>query len=990
MINTPPQRPAWRLALLGAALTAVTATAAPDRLKALSPEAALASFRLESGLEISLVAAEPLVIDPVAFAFDETGGLYVVEGRGYPDPIAGEPTTEGRVARLEDTDQDGRFDRRTEFATGFTYPNGVLPWRGGVFVTCAPDIVYLQDTDGDGVADIRRVVLTGFSDSKTSQIRMSHPVLGLDGWVYVTSGLNEGKVSSPLHPERPPVAFSPTDSRFHPDTLEFQTTGGRGQFGLSFDPFGRRFICSNRHPVRHVVLERSHLQRNPHLPFTETMQDVSPVEAEAKVFPISGASTTADFIPELMGRSHTGTFTSACGVEIFLGTALTPGHVGNAFICEPAQNLIQRQILRPDGVSFRSEPAYDGREFLASSDEWFRPVFLQHGPDGALYLADMHRRVIDHAQYVPEGIRPTMDFQSGKDSGRIYRIARAGFGPRAHRPLADFAGDSMTGQLCDALNSAEEWERRTAHRLLLERADPAATAPLKGNVLHAPQAESRVRSLWLLHSLGRLDLATLMRALRDKAPGVREQAVLLTERACHESEPLAQAVAVAANDEDMRVRLAAALVLGSMPDRTALPALARIAARDGADRWIRAAVLSGVNGRLTGFLDAFRASLAGDERAADAVMQDLGRLFGVAATLAECRQLFSDVLKGGAEETRGIVTTLGLVQGLAARTEVTRGRNVLRALLPEGQAPDADRALERFIGTTAAFGAREDAPTAMRIAAAGVLGYTDFDRAGAILVGMMDARQPIELQLEAVSALTRFSDPRAAHFLTGKKVWNRYTPRTKTAVISALVSKSEFIEVLLQAINDGVVKATDIPSVWRQRLMKHAKPDIAARANELFAPLEGGDRMKVYQSHLPLLREAADPDQGKAVFLRVCSACHTLGGVGGKVGPDLSGVRNQPAEALLLHIIVPNYEVLPAYQTVTVERRDGGILSGWMVAETDNSITLRTAHGTEETVLRPSIQHITNAGISLMPDGLEQAMTRSELAALIAYLKSDS
>src|SRR5690554_5156647 len=195
---------------------------------------AMASFQLEPGLRIELVAAEPLVIDPVAFAFDEDRVMYVVENRGYPDPAnGGTPTRLGRIARLEDTNGDGRYDQRTEFATDLTYPNGILPWKGGIFVICAPDIFYFKDTDGDGIADIKKTVLTGFNSDRTAQIRVSHPILGLDGWVYVTSGLNGGEVSSPVHPDRPAISFAAADGRFHPETYEFETTGGRSQFGLA-------------------------------------------------------------------------------------------------------------------------------------------------------------------------------------------------------------------------------------------------------------------------------------------------------------------------------------------------------------------------------------------------------------------------------------------------------------------------------------------------------------------------------------------------------------------------------------------------------------------------------------------------------------------------------------------------------------------------------------------------------------------------------------
>src|SRR5215207_9695310 len=408
-----------------AALGFANGMIAAERHPAVSPTEALQRFQLEPGLRIEVVAAEPLVINPVAFVFDGPGRLFVAEGRGYPDALeGGSKTTEGRIALLEDPDGDGRFDRRTEFATGLGYVNGLMLWRGGMFVTAAPDILYLKDTDGDGIADERRVVLTGFDITKTAQLRVSHPTLGFDGKIYITSGLNGGKVTSPEHPERPAVTFSLRDGRFDPDTFEFENTSGRAQFGLTFDAFGRRFICSNRHPVLQVMLEPWHLSRNPHLAFTDSTQEVSKVEAEAKVFPISRATISADFIPKLMGAPHTGTFTSASSVLVFGGNGLAPEHVGNVFICESAQNLIQRQVFRPEGASFRSEPVHRGKEFLASPDVWFRPVFFGEGPDGALYVADMYRREIDHPRYVPEESRGLLDFEGGKDRGRIWRVVR--------------------------------------------------------------------------------------------------------------------------------------------------------------------------------------------------------------------------------------------------------------------------------------------------------------------------------------------------------------------------------------------------------------------------------------------------------------------------------------------------------------------------------------------------------------------------------------
>ncbi|WP_215242378.1 PVC-type heme-binding CxxCH protein [Dyadobacter helix] len=950
---------------------------------------AMASFKLEPGLRIELIAAEPLVVDPVALAFDEKRRMYVVEDRGYPDPAeGGSPTTLGRIALLEDKDGDGKYDHRSEFATGLTYPNGLLVWKGGVFVTCAPDIYYMKDTDGDGVADIRQVVLTGFSNKQTAQIRVSHPTLGLDGKVYVTSGLNSGEVRSPLYPDRPAVSFAPADGRFDPETFEFETTGGRSQFGLTFDAYGRRFGCSNRHPVRQIVLEPWHLRRNPYLLFTETIENVSKVEAEAAVFPISGAITSADFIPRLIGLSHTGTFTSASGVMMYNGTGLTAAHRGNVFICESAQNLVQRQIVSPKGVSFQSELPYKGREFLSSTDEWFRPVFLQHGPEGALYIADMHRKVIDHPSYVPEEARGGLDFESGKTDGRIYRVIRESFKDKSPVGLASFGS---VKQLVSALQSPEEWERQTAHRLLLENRDQAAVPFLKQAVISSKFPESRLRALWILESYKASDPKTLQVALADKDAGVREQAVLLAGNAYSSHPELLSFLTAAAHDPAARVRFTSALVLGSVEGSRATSALCSIAARDGADRWVRAAVLSGIGNRLPEFLAAFRAQPKPDPVAFSAVMQDLGQLFGNGASFADCRILLKDMIENHGDYGWRISTTLGLAEGVSRRTGLPSSEDgILFSLLGENAQVSEKQQLNKFITEVASRAGNPALGTRSRISATALLGYTPFDKSLKVLQKLMDARNPAELQLETVSALARLGDVRGGVYLTQKNIWSNYTPRVKSAVIAAMVSSPAFINVLFGTIEKQVISAAEISSMDRQRLMKNKDEAISARAQELFRELEGGGRMKVYQDYRSILTSTADAKSGKAVFTRACSACHTYAGSGGKVGPDLTGVRNQPADALLLHILVPNYEVLPAYQAVSVETNDGRSLSGWLMAESDNSLTLKTAFGTQESILRKNIKTLSNSGLSLMPEGLEQTMTRDELAQLIAFLKAGS
>jgi putative membrane-bound dehydrogenase-like protein len=959
----------------------------------LEPDAALKAFQLEAGLRIELVAAEPLVIDPVAFAFDPAGRLYVAEGRGYPDPLEGGGTTLGRIALLEDTDGDGRYDRRTEFATGLGYVNGLALWRGGVFVTAAPDILYLKDHDGDGVADERRVVLTGFDATKTAQLRVSHPTLGFDGKIYVTSGLNGGKVMSPAHPDRAPVVFNTRDGRFDPDTLEFENTGGRAQFGLTFDAYGRRFICSNRHPVLQVVLEPWQLRRNPNLAFTETVQEVSKVEAEAKVFPISKAVITADFIPKLMAAPHAGTFTSACGVFVFGGTALAPEHVGNVFVCEPAQNLVQRQVFRSAGASLRSEVPYKGKEFLASTDVWFRPVFLGSGPDGALYVADMYRREIDHPRYVPEEVRGSLDFESGKDRGRIYRIVRdTPPRPRAGANAA-FAAEPTSAELVRQLESPNEWMRVTAHRLLLERGergDHEAVAAIEKITTHSARPEARARALWTLRDLQGLSTETIAAALRDAHPGVREQAVQLAGELLPKTPALLAPVLAIARDDDPRVRFCAALVLGSVNDAATVPALAAIAVRDGEDRWTRAAVLSGIGTRLPAFLDALQTVRAQNPKAFALMMEQLGRLFGAAAAPEACRDFLREMLKGEGDLAWRMSSVLGLAEGLRTRagTKSTDKSPLVELLRTDNSNGGESTELDAFFRAAAERATDDRAPIAERLSGAALLGYTDMAFAGPALAKLLGARQPPELQLQAVRAFERIGDPRGGALLIAKENWSRYTPQIREAVLAALTAKPQLIDVLFGAIRAGVIAAPEVSSVRRTQLLQHRDPTVKKNAEAIFKDLEGGDRMEVYRTYRDILGVNVDLARGREAFTRVCSVCHTYRGAGGKVGPDLTGIRNQPADAILLHILVPNYEVAPAYQTLTIVTSDGRSFSGWLAAETESSLTLRTAASTEETVLRRNITTLTASGLSLMPEGLERTMTKDELASLVAYLKN--
>ena len=376
-------------------------------------------FRLDPGLKIECVASEPMVVSPVAVAWDERGRMFVVEDRGYPIGPGKGRKPEGQIVMLESSRHDGHYDKRTVYVDGLTFPNGVMPWKGGIFVTCAPYLYYFKDTNGDGVADVKKIIFKGFQDLSTTQLRVSHPVLNVDNWIYLTSGLTVANVSSPMYTNHPVVLCNRTDFRFRPDTDEFEPTAGTAQFGETFDSFGHKFICSNRNHNQAVMMQLRYLDRNPDFAFTGVVEDIPDHGAASRVFALSANITT--FVNEA------GYFTSACGINYYRGTDLPADYRDNSFTCEPAGNLVHRDIISATNSTFVARRAADGVEFLASPDNWCRPVNLANGPDGALYICDMYRKTIEHPDYLPEATRKITDFDSGKDKGRIYRITAANY-----------------------------------------------------------------------------------------------------------------------------------------------------------------------------------------------------------------------------------------------------------------------------------------------------------------------------------------------------------------------------------------------------------------------------------------------------------------------------------------------------------------------------------------------------------------------------------
>ncbi len=321
---------------------------------ALSPHESLQQIVVDPGLAVELVACEPNVTSPVAIRFDEDGRMWVVEMRDYPTGPTKEFPARSRISLLKDKDGDGYYETATVFADDLSFATGVQPWKGGAFVTMAGKVAYLKDTDGDDRADINETWYTGFAQTN-QQLRANHPTLGLDNHIYIANGLRGGTIIDARRPNAAPVSISGMDFRFDPATGEFGAVSGVGQFGLTMDDFGNRFVCTNRNPVIHVVLEDRLLKKNPLVAVPAVATDVAKAEADSRLFPIGRAWTTSNL--------HAGQFTAACGVEVYRGNALPHDYYGNVFTCDPTGHLVHREVMKPRGVTFESTPAREAPSF---------------------------------------------------------------------------------------------------------------------------------------------------------------------------------------------------------------------------------------------------------------------------------------------------------------------------------------------------------------------------------------------------------------------------------------------------------------------------------------------------------------------------------------------------------------------------------------------------------------------------------------------------
>lgn len=598
----------WLITIVILAVLSVGCNQKPKYPGPLSPEESMATFRFAGDFKAELFASEPLVKDPVSMIFDNNGDAYVVEmaDANMPDSLKGR----GQIVLLKDLDKDGRADTAIIFAGGLTEATTLLPWKGGLIVTAAPNILYFKDTDGNGVADVKDTLFTGFftgnDEAQITSLRFS-----VDNWIYANDHNQPGKVVSYLGDRSDTLNMLGADFRFRLDTKQFERTTGPGQYGQAIDDWGHRFFTENSVHIRQVVIPARYLSRNPYLKkniqkAVENISDHDPIMYQISATPYWRQVRTDRRNEAFQERGVKRTeyardhFTGASGGSFYEGDKLGEDYYGSIFTGEVAGNLVHRDILAQPGNA--SDPFYAAKrgepelkqEFISSDDSWFRPTNFAVGPDGYLYVVDMYRQHIETPVSIPEDLQTDMDFAAGSDKGRIYRIMPAN-AEKYQSVTVDL--DKLTSdELVDLLVNPNRWYRRNAHKLVIERQDKSVLPRIDSLFHNSNDPRVRIEALYIMEGLNALNAKIVNEALADEAPGVRENAAILAERFPASLSNLEKLL----DDDNSRVAFQAVLSLGQFSGDRIENDFIKVLRKFGSNPWFRTAVLSSVAGSSSG------------------------------------------------------------------------------------------------------------------------------------------------------------------------------------------------------------------------------------------------------------------------------------------------------------------------------------------------------------------------------------------------------
>lgn len=959
------------------------ATPAPseklDRFEPLTPEQAIKAFEVAPGFRIELVAAEPLVIDPVAFCFDPAGRLIVAEMIDYSER---EQDSVGRVRRLTDRDGDGLMDEAETLAEGLSWPTAVETFPGGIVVGAPPHIYFVpvrDDAQGKAVAGKPEIWFTGFSRSNV-QGMMNSFRWGSDLRLHGASSSNAGDITGITLSE--PLRLGRQDFSLDPRDRSLRLVPGGAQHGMDFDAWGHKYLTSNSDHLQQALqlgnvpgratrfsasppLRRSIAADGP----SADVYRSSPPEPWRILRTHMRVTGAAVGVVEGGGRAA-GYFTGATGVHLIESDQWPATEHPIAVVCDVGSNLVHRKRLVDQGLWKRGERIDDQTEFVRSSDTWFRPVQLGGGPDGALYIADMYREIIEHPKSLPPLIKDQVDLNSGNDRGRIWRVVADN---RPLRRQIEPLDRMASNELVKMLAHPNHWQRRTAARLLAERQAIDVLPAVRKLATDAALPQTRLEALAVLEMLPHdVDRDLLADALGDAHPQVRQRGLEMATRLGMALS--APQVAALSGDESIAVRFqlaySAPVLIPDLAKRTEV--LANIARSDAADAWVLWAVEGSLGEAAIDLLRAIEPSVAS---------------WPPATRTAWYRAIACQVLSGSNEAA--VARLVDYLQAADASGAV--GGAILPAIVaelggvrPDGAAKPLARWVQDQISPALIRQAEERLPG---LAAAGermrLVGWASPDQARELLKLLFSPLQPAAVQQTALVSLVG-NDPAAAQWVL--EGLGAVTPATADLALTTLASRVEGQTAIAKAIESGSLPGESLSADLKRVLSESPDAAVKRLVEKLMASSQSPPPGELYQTYVKTLHGPPDLTAGQAVFRRVCATCHDPQPGLQRVGPDLVTVVDQPKEQILLSVLDPNREVNPKYSRVQVVTQTGQVLAGIITEESESTLTLVDSQGKSYAIARGDIDDLQTSPKSLMPEELNKEITPEQMRDLIAYV----
>ena len=976
------------------------------RIAPLSPSEAHKSFDVAPGFKIELVAAEPLVIDPIAFSFNGRGELFVVEMIDYSEQ---ENDSLGRVVRLTDTDGDGKMDQRSVLVDQLSWPTSIHTWKDGVIVIAPPTMTWYRDTDHDGKHDKVEILCEGFG--RTNVQGMANSLRWtVDGYI-VGSTSSSGALLNGKAIVQPPLELRGRDFRIEPVIMKLEAVSGGGQHGAAINRWGDRFVTSNSDHLQQIIDLDSWLSGHfvGSLPIA-ARRSIAIDGPQAEVFRTSPIEPwrivrtrlrVSGEVPGAIegGGRAAGYFTGATGTWIMDAEAEfgIPGF-DTALACDVGSNLVHRKKLESQDLFWTASRIDEKSELVQSSDIWFRPVQLGDGPDGALYIADMYREVIEHPKSLPPVIKKHLDLTSGNDRGRIWRVSRVNkqadvtsiqANSDPNRLIANLDNEGLVTRL----SSSIAWQRFMASQLIIERQAIDSTRSLRKLVITQNKPETQLLALHLLARLGQLEDTDLIASMNNLDPRVNRHAIAL---ACQQNraevllsnqESISQMIS--RNDARLRLELAmAASFLPLEPSILLLCSLLPFAA----DNTTRSVIIAAAGEESWRLLDP-----PSDKRKAlDAATE---RIWLASLLPYWCQQLNAGDSKANKTLSKNLQQLIhrdletspnrayvwaDAIAKLPSRliaerffacwqpNDLETWRQTIRTAIDQLSIDSSER--ERHAGWLR-FGIAAQRVTWLDIA----LSPNAFDSNS---MATIEACLWADVTATTSVLLERFSS---------------MTPRLQEPVLLALTGNPECVNQLADAIDGKRLAIPQITPMVRQRMVNH--PNLAIRkrfAKQLEATEPTDTQLKslVEQYRIALQAspekalDAPSLERGKMSFQKNCATCHRIGQVGQDVGPPLKSLHEKSPEQLLISILDPNREVDPRFQAYSVLIDDGRVITGVIREESANQIVLAESGGKFATIARNEIEQVKGNGYSLMPQGLQQQINPEAMIELIAWLRS--